>query len=599
MDRRVINPWSWQERAGFVHAHEAAGTCRVLYCAGAASVDGDGSPIHHGDMEAQGLQALDNLETILTAAGYTLGDVVRLNTYVTDIDAYANARRALQQRLDAAGCRYAATLLGVGRLARPELLIELEATAAQMTTLTNVSASVESLGDQLTGTVLTPGAPGWDAEVASFNCAVTHTPDLVIAAATAADVQAAMSYAAAHDLAVGVQATGHGAVIAIDHGLLVSTRGLDSVDIDPLARTATVGAGVRWRAVIDRAAPYGLAPLNGSSSDVGVVGFTLGGGLPVMGRAFGFAADHVISADVVTADGQLRHVDADSEPELFWALRGGKGNVGIVISLTFRLVAVNTVYGGGVFFAAEHIPAVLLAYRQWSPTLPEPTCTSLAVLRLPPIPEIPEPLRGRTVAHLRVCHIGDAETGAGLVAPMRAVAPPLIDTLADMPYTAIDAIHQDPEHPMPAYERNVLLRELTPDAIDILLARVGPEVTSPISLCEIRHLGGALSRAPDIPDAVTGRDAAYAVITIGALAPHVADIVPGAIDGLITSLAPWSTGSSLVNLHGQPGDETDRSRAWDPATYQRLRALVAQVDPDRRLRFGHAIACSPSLTGFE
>ena len=246
-----------------------------------------------------------------------------------------------------------------------------------------------------------------------------------------------------------------------------------------------------------------------------------------------------------------------------------------------------------MFFAAEHIPAVLHAYRQWSATLPESTCTSIAVLRLPPIPEIPEPLRGRTVAHLRVCHLGDAETGAGMVAPMRAVAPALIDTIADMPYTAIDAIHQDPQHPMPAYERNVLLRELTPEAIDILLTRVGPDVTSPINLGEIRHLGGALSRTPHIPDAVTGRDAAYAVITIGALAPNVADIVPCAIDELITSLAPWSTGSNLVNLHGQPGDETDRAQAWDPATYQRLHALVAQVDPDRRLRFGHAIACNP------
>lgn len=236
-------------------------------------------------------------------------------------------------------------------------------------------------------------------------------------------MQAALRYAAAHGLPVGVQATGHGATAPLDAGVLISTRRLDGLAVDPIARTATVGAGVRWRDVIAAAAVHGLAPLSGSSSDVSAVGYTLGGGLPVMGRTFGFAADRVRALDVVTADASLHHVDAANEPELFWGLCGGKGNLGIVTAMTIELVEVATVYGGGVFYPAAHIPAVLHAYPAWAATLPEQTSSSVAILRLPPVPQIPEPLRGQTVAHLRVCHVGDSTSGERLVAPMRAVHP--------------------------------------------------------------------------------------------------------------------------------------------------------------------------------
>ncbi|MGH7921904.1 MAG: FAD-binding oxidoreductase [Candidatus Dormibacteraceae bacterium] len=458
-----------------------------------------------------------------------------------------------------------------------------------MTIDTERPATVDSLAAELSESVLQPGAPGWKDAIASFNRVHTHTPDLVVCARTASDVQAAVRFAAAQRLPVGVRATGHGATVPIDAGVLVSTRLLDSVRIDPARRTATVGAGARWRSVIDLAAPHGLAPLNGSSSDVGVVGYTLGGGLPVIGRTFGFSADRVCSLEVVTADGKLHRVDADTDPELFWALRGGAGNVGIVTEMTVELVEVASILAGGIFFAAEHIPRVLRAYREWSATLPDVTSTSLAVLRLPPLPDIPEPLRGRIVAHLRFCHVGDPGDGERQVSLMRSICPVLMDTVHEMPYREIDTIHQDPQHPVPVYERSLLLRELTEETVAALLGVVGPEVHSTVMVCELRQMGGALRSRPCAPSAVGGRDAAFALIVIGALAPPITSQVPPDVDRVIASVAPWSTGQTLLNLHGAPGDEADRSRAWDPATYERLRDLVRRVDPAGLFCFGHAI----------
>jgi FAD/FMN-containing dehydrogenase len=448
---------------------------------------------------------------------------------------------------------------------------------------------LEALASELTGPVVLRGSPEWLHEIAGFNVAHQHTPDLVVGAATAEDVQLAMRYAVNAGLPIAVQATGHGAVAPVDRGLLVTTRRMESLTIDPSARTATVGAGVRWRVVIDAAGEHGLAPLNGSTSDVGVVGYTLGGGLPVLGRAFGFAADHVRSLRVVTPDGRLREVDAEHEPDLFWGLRGGKGNLGIVTELTVDLFPIRTVYGGGIFYPEEQLPAVVAAYRGWSAGLPDAFCTSLAVLRLPPRPEIPEQLRGRTVGHLRVCYLGPSTGGDTLVAPMREIGPAVLDTVGEMPYLAVDSIHQDPEHPLPFYERSLLLRELTDEAADALLAEVGPGVPSPILMCEIRQLGGALRRRPAVPNAVSGRDAAYSVLAVAVLAPEIAEAGPPAVDALMDRLTPWSTGQTLLNLHGRPGDEADRARAWDPATYQRLRALRAAFDPTGVLAYGHVI----------
>jgi FAD/FMN-containing dehydrogenase len=448
---------------------------------------------------------------------------------------------------------------------------------------------IRALSRAVHGPVLRPGQDGYAREVAGFNLATTHTPDIIVGATRAADVVAAVSWAAASATPVAVQATGHGANLAVDHGLLISTARMTGVEIDPNTRTATVGAGARWRHVLDAAAPHGLAALNGSSSDVGVVGYTVGGGLPVLGRAFGYAAEWVRSFQVVTAEGTLREVDATHEPELFWALRGGKGNVGIVTSLVCELLPLRRIYGGGLYYPGEHAADLLRAYAAWVRTLPDNLCTAFTLLRLPPFPDVPEPLRGRFVARVAVAYPGDPSRGARLIAPMRAAAPLLIDTVTEMDYLDVDRIYQDPEHPLPVREGCTLLRDLTPAVVETLLDEAGPDAPCPLLMVEIRHLSGRLSQAPTVEDAICARDASFLVETVGILAGPHAQAVPAATAGLHAALAPYSTGRTMVNLHGTPGDDTDRARAWTPEVHTRLRRVKAGYDPANLIRFGHAV----------
>ena len=447
-----------------------------------------------------------------------------------------------------------------------------------------------TLEDLLPCPVLRPGDAGFAEEVTGFNVAHPHEPDAVIAARCADDVATAVRWAARQCMPVAVQATGHGANSPMDGGLLISTRRMKRVDVHPDGRTATVGAGATWRDVQRATAPHGLAGLAGSSSGVGVVGYTVGGGLPVLGRAFGWAAQRVRRMDVVTADGEQRSVAADSEPELFWALRGGKSNAGVVTSMTFELLPLARIYGGSAYFDGAHAPGLLRAYAQWTATLPDQMCTALQLLRLPPLPDIPEPLRGRFTVQLCVAWPGDPAEGKRLVAPMRAAAPAFIDAIGELDYRDLDDVYRDPEHPVPAVEGCLLLRGLPGGAIDTLLELAGPDAATPLLVVALRHMGGALAELPATGDAVGARDAGYLLQTVGILAgPHAADVVP-ATAAARAAMTPWSTGHTYVNLHGTPGDEADRARAWPAETYDRLRRVKGRYDPAGLFRFGHSIA---------
>jgi FAD/FMN-containing dehydrogenase len=427
------------------------------------------------------------------------------------------------------------------------------------------------------------------AETAGFNTAAERRPAVVVGAASAEDVAAAVRFAAAHDLPVGVLATGHGGV-GCDGGVLVTTRRMQQVRVDPQRRLAQVGAGVRWEKVIGAASEHGLAPLNGSTPDAGVAGYTLGGGVPVLGRTFGFAADHVRNVQMVTADGVIREVDRDHEPDLFWALRGGKGNFGVVTAMEFDLMPVARLYGGGIYYAGEHAPAVLHAYRDWVTTLPEAMTTSVALLRLPDLPEVPAPLRGRCAVHLRVAHVGAAADGERLVAPMRAAAPAFIDAVADMPYTAVGSIHNDPADPLPMRDRGCLLRELTAETVEAVLSAAGPQHPDlPLIVVEIRHLGGAMARQPDPPNCAGGRDAAFAALVVGAFPPPLRDIVPHLSATVLSALAPWSTGGTHANFGGVPDGAAEAARAWTAQAYQRLLAIKQSYDPANLFGAGCAI----------
>ncbi|WP_430331498.1 FAD-binding oxidoreductase [Rhodococcus sp. ACT016] len=457
-------------------------------------------------------------------------------------------------------------------------------------TRTLTPTDIDNLKGAVLGPVFLPDEPGYATEVFAWNVAVTPTPGVVVGATCAADVAAVVRWAGQRGLAVGVQATGHGVLPTSDDTVLISTKRMGEVAVDASSATARVGAGVKWRQVIDAAAPHGLGVVCGSSTAVGVVGFTVGGGVGPLSRTYGFGADNVRRIEVVTADGVVRSVDAEHDPDLFWALRGGKGNFGIVTAIEVGLIALPTLFGGGIFFAAEHTADVLDAYRRWARALPEEMTTSVALLRLPPDPGLPEPLRGRFVVHLRVAYVGPADVGVRLLEPMRAVAPAILDTVGEMPFSAVDAIHQDPVDPMPSCERGALLRELTAETIEALLDVAGPQCDVPLAMVEIRQLGGALDRMPEVPNAAGGRGAAFSLFVIAPLLPELADIAPGLVDAVVASVASSTADGAFVNFLGRASTPADVLGAWAPEDRERLLRIKHLHDPTNVFRAGYALS---------
>ncbi|MER5212355.1 FAD-binding oxidoreductase [Streptomyces sp. NPDC002838] len=445
---------------------------------------------------------------------------------------------------------------------------------------------------EIQGPVLRPGDDGYAEEVTGFNLAALHTPDVVVGAIDAADVAAAMRWATATGTPVAVQATGHGANFPMDRGLLISTARMTDVRIDPARRTATISAGAKGRHVLDAAAPHGLAALTGTSTGAGMIGYTIGGGLPLLGRTYGFATDHVRSFQVVTPDGTLHETDAVQDPELFWALRGGKGNVGIVTQLVCDLLPLSRLLGGGIYCPGDHAKALLTTWADWTRTVPPEMCSAFTLLRLPPISQIPEPLRGGFWARVAIAWTGNPEDGERLLAPLRAAAPVAVDTVEEMDYAALDRIHMAPQDPLPARESSLLLRDLSPDAIRTFLDQVGPQAPDcPLLLVEIGHMGGALSRPAPAEDAICARDATYFLEAVGVLeAAPAAEAIERATRALHAAMTPYSTGRTFVNVHGTPGDEEDRARAWTPEVYAHLRHAKSTYDPSNLLRFGHTVA---------
>ncbi|MCF6507680.1 FAD-binding oxidoreductase [Blastococcus sp. MG754426] len=451
------------------------------------------------------------------------------------------------------------------------------------------AADVDELRGVVHGPVYAAGDDGLAAEVATWNVAVTHTPAIAVGATCAADVAAAVSWAVARGLRVAVQATGHGPVRNAAGSMMITTRRMQGLFIDPERRTVRVEAGVKWKRLMESAAEFGLAGLCGSSSDVGAVGYTLGGGVGSLGRKHGFAADHVRAVEIVTADGRQRTLSADSEPELFWAVRGGKGNFGVVTALEMDLVPLTGLYGGGIFFAGEDMADVLHAFRRWSRHLPDEVSTSIAVMRLPDMEFLPPPLRGQTAVHLRYAYCGtDFADGERLVEPMKQAGRILLGFTGPMRTDEMDAIHMDPVDPLPAWEKGQLLTELTVEGVDALLAVAGPQAQIPLLMVELRMLGGAFARRPKVPNAVAGRDGAFSMLVLGPGVPELAEVVPAVGRAVLAAMAPWKAPGCLTNFLGDVSGPGEVAAAYPPGVSQRLAEVKAAVDPERVFSFGHA-----------
>ncbi|MGY4647877.1 FAD-binding oxidoreductase [Mycobacterium sp. URHB0021] len=439
------------------------------------------------------------------------------------------------------------------------------------------------------GTVLLPGDAGYDDERAVFNLNHELVPAVIVVAQSASDVQAAVAFAAGQHRPVLVKTTGHQMVGKAHDAVLITTRRMNDVTIDAAGRTARVGAGAIWADVVPKAAEAGLAPLNGSNPQVGVSGYTLGGGLsPTLGRAHGYAADHVRSLDVVTADGELRHVDAQSDPELFWALRGGKGNFAVVTALEFDLFPVSRLYGGAIYFPGEQMADVLRAWTAWLPHTPETMSSSFAAMRLPPLPEVPAPLRGVFTVSLRIAYTGTTEDGQRMIAPLRAVAPALLDTVADMPYIDVASIHSEPTEPAPYYERSIMLREFPAEAQDRLVELVGPDSDTTIWIAELRALGGAWDREPAVPNAVATRGLPYVLlgVEVGPLSQE--QRLKESVAALLDGMQPWQSDRRLVN-NLAPEEAADAAAIYGRERYERLARIKKTYDPTNMFCINHNI----------
>lgn len=423
-------------------------------------------------------------------------------------------------------------------------------------------------------------APQLDrARLPAFNLHVRHHPDAVVRPTSAQEVGDVVRFARAHGLSVTAVGRGHGFASGIPDGIAIDTSGLAGVRVDVTARTARVGAGTTWEQVIQATHAHGLAALAGSAPHVGVVGYLLGGGLGPVARTFGFAADHVRELTVVTASGAVCVVDESHHPDLFWALRGGKHGLGVVTEVVIDLFPLRALQAGGMFFDGADAEAVLHQFVGWTSALPDSVSTSVALLRLPPAPDLPEPIRGKNVVHLRVAVVGDEDADA-LLAPMRDVATPLLDTVGEMPYAALGAIHADPVPPMPFVDGGMLLRVVDHATVDALLEVAGPDVETPLAAVELRLLGGAVAREPSWPNAVGGRDAGFSLHVVGAPVPELLeDVVPMSVRAVLDRLEPWSTGTHQANFVGGANAPDALASSWPGPVAERLARIRLDHDP--------------------
>ncbi len=457
------------------------------------------------------------------------------------------------------------------------------------------SGRATALRERCGDIVVVPGDPAYDELRMPWNVAVDQRPAAVATARTTAEVQGVIRAAGALGLRVAPQSTGHAAAVLAQHDLadvvLLRTSALTEVRVDAESRTARIGGGALWQSVVEAAAPYGLAAQHGSSPDVGVAGYLLGGGLSWYARSLGLAANDVLAVELVTPDGEHVRASEHEHEELFWALRGGGGNFGVVTGFELRLHPIADVYAGSFLWDIAHLEPVLRQWVAWAAQAPDEVTTSLRVMRFPPLPELPPVLRGREVVVLDGAVLADDARGAELVAGFRWLEPEM-DTWGRMPAAALSRLHLDPEGPTPSVGCGALIGELDEAGITAFLGAVGPQARTGLLAAELRQLGGALSRPVPGGGVVGCLEAAYVAFFVAvAPTPELARAGRADAEGARLALGPWDTGRSFLNLTERP---VDPRTAYGDDAWVRLTRLRDRLDPEGILLANHAIPGSGS-----
>ncbi len=456
-------------------------------------------------------------------------------------------------------------------------------------------AVLEQLRSAVRGAVVGPQDDGWDMSRRAWHSGVDQQPAAVAHVADSADVEAVVRVAAEHGLTVAAQPRGHGATQHLDGAVLVRTGNLDEIAIDTAARTARVGAGVAWQELCDALDGTGLVALSGSNPSVTVVGLMLGGGLSWFGRAFGTPASSLLAVDLVDATGTARRVTADSDPDLFWALRGGGGDFGVVTAVEFALHPAPVLYGGRISFLGEHAPQVMPAWAELTRTAPHELSSWLLLAHLPDLPQVPEALRGRSFVNVDVMFVGSPDEAEALLAPLRAAAPAVRETVRVLREPEIVAIAEEPTEPGPPMRAvSHPFDELTDDVVDHVLATAGVGSGTPLMGLQVRHLGGAQAAA----DPATGPGAQIRPgFVLSAMAPAfdpgMAALVDEALAALVAPVPRSQHGLGLTFLQElQPIED-----AYGAEAVGRLRDVKRIVDPAGLFRSNHPVHTDPAQAG--
>jgi len=435
--------------------------------------------------------------------------------------------------------------------------------------------------------ILMPGDPGWDDARRAWNLAVDQHPAAVAEPRSVQDVADVVRFARQHGLRVAAQGTGHNAAPLglLADTILVKTTAMRQVSVDPAARIARAEAGAVWLDVAEAAAPHGLAALAGSAPNVGVVGYTIGGGMSWLGRAYGLAANNVEAIEVVTADGRLVRADACTEPDLFWALRGGGGSFGVVTAIELRLFPITEVYAGLLWWPADAALPVLQTWRELTQgDLPDEFTSAARLVNFPMIPDIPEHLRGRSFVIVTVIHLGTPAEADALLAPLRALEP-LTDTVQIIPANALGHVHVDPEQPIASVGDGLMLASLPAEAIETLVHVAGPDTL--LLAAELIHVGGEMKRARPASGALPAIDADYALFATGlAPCPPAVSAVARSVAAAQGRKAVWAARQMYLNL---ACTSRDPASFWSAEAYDRLRRIKAAVDPDNLIRSNHPV----------
>ena len=455
---------------------------------------------------------------------------------------------------------------------------------------TSVEA-IQYLRSSIQGSVHTPGEEGFDESRMAWNLSVNQNPALIVNAETASDIAAAVQYAGQQNLGVAVQSTGHGIAYPANGCLLIRTSRMAEVQVDTERRTATVEAGAKWEKVLEKAEAVGLAPLLGSSPDVGVAGYTLGGGMGWLGRKYGLAVDSVNSMDVITADGRQLTISDGEHNDLFWSMRGGGGSFAVLAGMEIKLYPVTTVYAGNLVYAPEDARQVVARYREWIKDLPDEMTSSIVLMNFPPMETVPEMFRGKSFVMVRGCWCGALEEGEQLLSSWRDWKAPVHDFWGELPFNQAAVISNDPVDPVPSFSNGAWMKDLDDGAVETLIDYTFPAGGPPaLVFSEVRHAGGAISRVDSNANAYSNREALFNLNMIGVTpTPEVYSRVEAYTDNFLQALEPHLTGGVYMNFLGGENAVERTKAAYPSETFKRLREIKTKYDPGNMFRYGFGI----------